>query len=82
MKCWQCETEARGVCRFCGRAVCKPHAQTMNYIVSVYPSQSKKVLKSLVVADAIFCGQWFAFSISEPRRRKGRKITVSLRTSL
>ncbi len=56
MNCWQCNQPAQAVCRFCGRAVCKGHAQTMNYIVSVYPSESKKVLKSLVVADAIFCG--------------------------
>jgi hypothetical protein len=28
----------------------------MNYIVTVYPSISKQVPKSLVVADAIFCG--------------------------
>ena len=56
MNCRQCNQTAHSVCRFCGRAICKSHAQTMNYIVSVYPSESKKVLKSLVVADAIFCG--------------------------
>lgn len=24
--CWFCETEARGTCSFCGRGVCKEHA--------------------------------------------------------
>ncbi|NHI92012.1 MAG: DUF2180 family protein [Candidatus Lokiarchaeota archaeon] len=27
MKCWFCETEARGTCAFCGRGICKEHAE-------------------------------------------------------
>ena len=56
MKCIKCNNDAVAVCKFCGRAVCKTHLQTMNYIVSVYPSTSKNVLKALVVADAVYCG--------------------------
>jgi hypothetical protein len=26
MKCWFCESEARGVCAACGRALCHDHA--------------------------------------------------------
>jgi hypothetical protein len=56
MKCCRCEKQAEGICRFCGRAVCKDHMQTMNYIIAVYPSAQKQVNKALVVADAVFCG--------------------------
>ena len=56
MNCCRCEKQAEAVCRFCGRAVCADHLQTMNYIVTVYSSVSKQVSKSLVVADAVYCG--------------------------
>ncbi|MBI9043617.1 MAG: hypothetical protein JEZ06_03980 [Anaerolineaceae bacterium] len=56
MKCIRCGKDAVAVCRFCGRAVCKDHIQTMNYIISVYPSMVKQVPKALVVADAVYCG--------------------------
>lgn len=56
MKCCRCDKPAEAICRFCGRAVCGDHLQTMNYIVTVYPSMAKQVSKSLVVADAVFCG--------------------------
>lgn len=56
MKCIRCDKQAEAVCRFCGRAVCSSHLQTLNYIVTVYPSASKQVPKALVVADAVFCG--------------------------
>ena len=55
MNCTRCEKPAQAVCRFCGRAVCNTHIQTMNYIVTVYMG-SEQVPKSLVVADAVFCG--------------------------
>jgi hypothetical protein len=56
MKCCRCGKDAEAICRFCGRAVCHDHIQTMNYIITVYSSQAKQALKSLVVADAVFCG--------------------------
>lgn len=56
MKCIRCDKQAEAICRFCGRAVCSSHMQTLNYIVTVYPSASKQVTKALVVADAVFCG--------------------------
>jgi len=37
MKCFFDENEARGTCRFCGRAVCKEHAEKrMPYIATIY----------------------------------------------
>jgi hypothetical protein len=55
MKCVHCDTEASAICRWCGRAVCESHIKTMTYIISVYVG-GKKVPKSLVVADAVWCG--------------------------
>ena len=46
MKCFFYESEARGVCRFCGRGVCKDHAdKRMPYIATVYvgaPTRRKR----------------------------------------
>ncbi len=36
MLCHQCEEPARGVCIFCGRAICKKHTQKMPAIISIY----------------------------------------------
>jgi hypothetical protein len=55
MKCTHCGEQAEAICRWCGRAVCGDHIKTMTYIISVYVG-GKKVPKSLVVADAVWCG--------------------------
>ena len=55
MKCCRCDKQAEAICRFCGRAVCGAHIQPMNYIITVYVGK-KGVPRSLVVADAVFCG--------------------------
>lgn len=55
MKCIRCDKQAEAVCRFCGRAVCSSHIQGMNYIITVYVGK-KMVPRSLVVADAVYCG--------------------------
>ena len=55
MKCCRCDKQAEAICRFCGRAVCGTHIQEMNYIITVYIGK-KEVPRSLVVADAVFCG--------------------------
>jgi hypothetical protein len=41
MLCWKCEQPANGICRFCGRAICKDHAQPMPYILTVYVGKIK-----------------------------------------
>jgi hypothetical protein len=56
MTCWFCDNAARGVCRFCGRAVCREHAGTGPYILAVYRSASRDRSESLVVEDALQCG--------------------------
>ena len=55
MNCWHCDRPAHGVCRFCGRAVCKDHAQTMPHIAEVYHTRSGEQ-RALVVGEALFCG--------------------------
>lgn len=55
MNCIRCGKPAQAICRFCGRAVCGDHIQKMNYIITVFMS-AQQVPKSLVVADAVFCG--------------------------
>ena len=55
MNCWHCERPAHGTCRFCGRAVCKEHTQTLPHIEEIYQSE-QGIHKALVVADALWCG--------------------------
>ena len=56
MNCFFDDNAARGVCRFCGRAVCKDHAEKrMPYITSVYVGAGNTP-KAVVVADALWCG--------------------------
>jgi hypothetical protein len=57
MKCvYGDDKDAVATCRFCGRAVCPDHIRTMNYIITVYIGSEKKIPKSLMVADAVWCG--------------------------
>ena len=55
MLCHFCEEQARGVCRFCGRALCKKHATKMPYILTVFVGKDQ-VPKAVVVADVLYCG--------------------------
>jgi hypothetical protein len=55
MNCFRCDKPAKGICRFCGRALCEDHTQKMPYIITVYVG-SNDTPKAIVVADALFCG--------------------------
>lgn len=56
MKCIHCENEARGICRFCGRALCNAHMrETLPYIVTIFVGEGNTP-KAVVVADALWCG--------------------------
>jgi len=55
MECWHCQRPACGVCRFCGRAVCKEHHKLLPYVVAAYPASTGKT-EAIVVADALWCG--------------------------
>ncbi len=54
MECHRCAAAAFGVCRFCGRGVCRAHHREMPYILSVYPSRDG-VPQAIVVADVLWC---------------------------
>jgi hypothetical protein len=56
MKCFKCENEAAGVCRFCGRGLCKEHTQFRLHIPSVYLDKNDD-LHCLAVKGALFCGK-------------------------
>ena len=62
MLCSQCETPARAVCAFCGRAVCAEHTQTK----TLYTGFGRIIKDALfqkgqsagvTVRDAVWCGQ-------------------------
>lgn len=56
MDCWICKRTALGVCRFCGRGICQEHARFRPYILSLFASHLKEVVRALVVEDALHCG--------------------------
>jgi len=53
--CFRCDEPARGVCQFCGRALCKTHAVKSPYILTVFVGKDN-IPKAIVVADVLFCG--------------------------
>jgi len=56
VNCFFDDNTARGVCRFCGRAVCKDHAdKRMPFIATVYVGAANTP-KAVVIADALWCG--------------------------
>ncbi|ABY34974.1 MULTISPECIES: hypothetical protein [Chloroflexus] len=60
MNCWHCNRPAHGTCIFCGRAICRDHAQEMPHIVALFADR-KGGHKAIVTARALFCG------LCEPR---------------
>ncbi len=55
MNCWHCDRPAQGVCRFCGRGVCRDHARSLPHIEALYRND-EGVQKALVVGNALYCG--------------------------
>jgi hypothetical protein len=61
VKCFYCENEARAVCQFCGRGVCRDHAKT-----AVFHSGFGQKIKDnlwpsgldtgVTVKNAVWCG--------------------------
>jgi len=49
-----CGAAAEGVCRFCGRAVCKPHARTRAFLFEAWEQDGE--LRGLAIEDALYCG--------------------------
>lgn len=56
MKCWVCDEPAHASCRFCGRFVCKDHANgDMPTFIVMYVG-ANQTPKGLAVAKVIWCG--------------------------
>ena len=53
--CWVCDQPANASCRFCGRFVCRDHASTLPFFLSIYVGENDTP-KAIVVSDAIWCG--------------------------
>jgi hypothetical protein len=59
MKCIKCDQEARAVCQFCGRAVCKEHIQKARFVTG-YTSRAGfwgSSDNAVSVEDAVWCGE-------------------------
>ncbi len=54
MRCWVCGATADGVCRFCGRGICKTHARTQAFLFAAWPTAAG--LRGLAIEDALWCG--------------------------
>ena len=59
MRCWVGGEEADGICRFCGRGVCKQHARTRAFLFEAWEDHG--ILRGLAVDNALFC------NVCEPR---------------
>ena len=55
MNCWHCDRPAHGVCRFCGRALCREHSRILPHIEALYRGE-KGSQRALVVPEALYCG--------------------------
>ncbi|MDC0255779.1 hypothetical protein OAK75_12835 [Bacteriovoracales bacterium] len=57
MNCIECDRPANGNCRFCGRALCKDHFNSANFIVSVAQSSEDQAKKTevLVTKNVLKC---------------------------
>ena len=54
MECWVGGEPANGVCRFCGRAICKAHIREMPYLTVAYAGP--RGLEGLAVEGVLWCG--------------------------
>lgn len=55
MQCWQCKSQAEGICILCGRGVCKGHAKRNPNILGVY-DEAGDIPRVVMVDDALWCG--------------------------
>lgn len=62
MNCWTCNRPAHGICRFCGRAVCRDHVKNLPAILALFRADDES-LQALVEPEAVHCG------ICKPRGR-------------
>ena len=57
MVCYQCGQPAVGICKFCGRGVCKEHHDTnLPHIMAMFLG-GQETPKAVVVSGALWCGE-------------------------
>ena len=61
MKCWHCDSEAKAVCIFCGRALCATHRKSKQYYAGYGQKHRTALLEfpsatATSVPDASWCG--------------------------
>lgn len=58
MKCSKCDDEAKAICKFCGRAVCKLYIQTKRFATGFtsVAGMLSAADNALCVDDAVWCG--------------------------
>jgi hypothetical protein len=57
MLCYQCGQPAIGLCKFCGRAVCKEHHTTALPTMLDMFLGKQQTPKSVVVSNVLWCGE-------------------------
>jgi hypothetical protein len=58
MKCFECSDDAVAICKFCGRAVCAPHARQEAYVTGFtgVGGPISFTRNALRIEDAVWCG--------------------------
>jgi hypothetical protein len=61
MKCWHCDSDAKAVCVFCGRAICAEHRKSNAYFIGYGKKHADALLSSATttaadIQDASWCG--------------------------
>ena len=58
MRCIHCDSEARAVCQFCGRAVCETHIKEQRFVSGFTPYGGfwRKIKYGVRVEKAVWCG--------------------------
>jgi hypothetical protein len=57
MVCHKCGEPAIGICKFCGRAVCKDHHTTTQPVMLAMYLGGEKTPKAVVVTNVLWCGE-------------------------
>lgn len=70
MKCWFCESEARGVCAACGRALCYDHAHKHDELTLAKSDTSTGYASYYNVYQALKCADCrLAWTYHSPEKR-------------
>ena len=56
MKCWFCESDAKGTCKACGRGLCRDHAHIHDVFTQTKTDTSTGYTSYYQVYNALKCG--------------------------